>query len=571
MKKKFGRNSLCHCGSNKKYKACCGGGKSSSSIRASGLEMSIPDRLALAIGHHQNGRWAEAESIYRQILALQPEHADALHLSGLIAYHQGDNARAVALIARAIQIRPLEASYHYNLGVLFQAETQFEGAAACYRQALAIKPDYLEVFPNLGAVLHEQGRFDEALICYRQALAIKPDYAVAHCNMGFTLQGQGKIDEAIACYLQALRINPDYAEACCNLGVALSESRPEESITHYRQALAINPGYADARFNLALVLLRLGNFAEGWQHYEARFDQRKSVRTTIKPKLSYQRWAGEDLSGKSIVVWPEQGMGDEIQSVRYISLLKALGAARITLVCKAPLQALFGSVHGADAVIAESAAAQLESHDYWTFQMSLPLHFKTRPESIPATLPYLSADSAKIGQWSSLLPARGFKVGLVWKGSVTHKNDSHRSLPGLSVLAPLWSVADITFVSLQKGQGEEEAANAPAGQSLLDLGSKIEDFSDTAAIMAQLDLIICVDTAAAHLAGALGKPCWMLLPRRGSDWRWQDDRTDTPWYPGVMRLFRQSDSGGWGSAVAGLTAALEQFKRSGSAALSAAG
>ncbi|HET9113775.1 MAG TPA: tetratricopeptide repeat-containing glycosyltransferase family protein [Burkholderiales bacterium] len=523
--------------------------------------MSIPDRLALAIGHHQNGRWDEAESIYQHILALQPEHADALHLSGLIAYHRGDNASAVALIARAIRVRPAEASFHYNLGVLLQAEKQLDGAAACYRQALSLKPGYLDVFPNLGAILHEQGRLDEALACYRQALALKPDYAEAYCNMGFALQAQGETGEAIVCYRQALALKPDYAEARCNLGFALSHSRPHDSIDHFRQALALRPDYADARFNLALVLLRLGYFEEGWQHFEARSDRRKSDRTTIEPELDCPQWSGEDLCDKSLVIWPEQGMGDEIQCVRYISRLKALGAAKVTLVCKDPLRTLFGSVSGVDAVIAKSAATQLEHHDYWAFPMSLPLHFKTRLENIPAKLPYLSADSAKIGQWSSFLPASGIKVGLVWKGSVTHKNDRHRSLPGLSVLAPLWSVAGMAFVSLQKGQGEEEAANPPAAQPLIDLGSRIEDFSDTAAIMSQLDLIICVDTAAAHLAGALGKPCWMLLPHQGSDWRWQDGRTDTPWYPGVMRLFRQSDGGGWGPAVAGLTAALEELKR----------
>ena len=561
MKKKPGRNSLCHCGSNKKYKHCCERKELSSPVRTHTSEISISRQLELAIEHHQHGRGTQAGDIYRQILAVDPEHADALHLSGLIAYQLGNNGSAVALIAQAIRIRPAEASYHYNLGVLLQAETQLDGAAACYRQALAIKPDYLDVFPNLGAVLHQQGRLDEAIVCYRQALAIEPDYAVAYCNMGFTLQAQGKLEEAIACYRQALRIAPDYAEAYCNLGVALSESRLEESIAYYRQALAINPDYADARFNLALALLRLGNFEEGWQQYEARFDLSKSVRTTIKPELSYPQWAGEDLCDKSIVVWPEQGMGDEIQSVRYISLLKALGAARITLVCKAPLQALFGSVQGADAVLAESAAAQLESHDYWIFQMSLPLHFKTGLASVPAMLPYLAAEPLKIERWSERLPSSGLKVGLVWKGSVTHKNNVNRSLPGLSVLAPLWSVPNVTFVSLQKGQGEDEAANPPPAQPLIDLGSKMEDFSDTAAVMSQLDLIICVDTAAAHLAGALGKPCWILLPHLGSDWRWLERRTDSPWYPGVTRLFRQSDSDGWNSTVVRLTAALQEFKR----------
>ncbi len=561
MNKNPGRNDPCLCGSQKKFKRCCENKASGSTARAQTQEISISQQLELAMEHHRQGRWTQAWDQYRQILAVMPDHGDALHLSGLIAYQQGNNGSAVALMAAAIRVKPAEASYHYNLGVLLQAEAQYDGAAACYRQALALKPDYLEVFPNLGAILHKQGRLAEAIACYRQALALKPDYAAVYCNMGLSLQAQGDAGAAMDCYRRALTILPDYAEACCNLGVALSETRPYESIAHYRQALAIKPEYADARFNLALTLLRLGHFDEGWMHYEARYDRGKSEPTTIRPGLSCPQWSGEKLLGKSIAVWPEQGMGDEIQCVRYIPLLQALGAARITLICKAPLQALFGSVQGVDEVIAESAVPQLEPHDYWVFQMSLPLHFKTQLDSIPARLPYLAAEPAKIERWSECLPGNGLKVGLIWKGSITHKNDLRRSLPGLSLLAPLWSVTGVSFVSLQKGQGEEEAANPPAAQPLIDLGSKIEDFSDTAAIISQLDLVICVDTAAAHLAGALGKPCWLLLPHIGSDWRWLQGRADSPWYPHVMRLFRQTDNDGWNSTVIRLAEALYEFNR----------
>ena len=248
-----------------------------------------------------------------------------------------------------------------------------------------------------------------------------------------------------------------------------------------------------------------------------------------------------------------RSFGDYIQFARFTGLLRRNGLARLTLVCAKPLQALFETLEGVDVVVTDDAA--LPAHDFWTFHMSLPLYLRTVLETIPAAVPYLHAPPQRVDRWRHCLPGQGFKVGLVWKGRPTHKNDAKRSLPGLSSLAPLWSVPGVSFVSLQKWQGEEEAHQSRPDQPIVPLGDAILDFADTAAIVAQLDLIVCVDTAIAHLAGALGKPCWVLLPAVGTDWRWLLDGIDSPWYP-TVRLFRQSNRDCWRETVIEVAAAL---------------
>jgi hypothetical protein len=229
-------------------------------------------------------------------------------------------------------------------------------------------------------------------------------------------------------------------------------------------------------------------------------------------------------------------------------------------VCDTPLVGLFVTLAGVHEVIGEERAAELPSHDYWVRLLSLPLHCGTVMASIPSSLPYLYAPPEQCKQWIQRLPAKDLRIGLVWKGSAGHKNDAKRSLPGLYSLAKLWTVPGVVFISLQKGQGESEAASPPPNQPLLDLGVEIRDFADLAAVIAQLDLVICVDTAVAHLAGALQKPCWVLLPRQGTDWRWLQVRSDSPWYPGVMRLFRQQPGEEWSGVVSRLVMELAEWR-----------
>lgn len=328
----------------------------------------------------------------------------------------------------------------------------------------------------------------------------------------------------------------------------------------YREALRLAPGYAEACNNLAHVLLTTGRLEEGWRCYETRYDASIEVnrRSIPVPQLPFPQWRGQSLDGKSLLVCPEQGFGDEIQFCRYVPLLKRNGAQRVSLICKTPLRPLFETLPDVDAVHPDEDGVRLAPHDYWAFPLSLPLYCGTRTlKDVPAELPYLFANPERARVWESRLPHGGLRVGLVWKGDQRHSNDANRSLPNLGVLAPLWDVAGVSFVSLQKGAGEDEARQASHGGALVHVGSDIVDFADTAAIVSALDLVICVDTAVAHLAGALGKPCWVLLPWAGTDWRWLQERSDSPWYPGIIRLFRQPAAGDWTSVVGELVRALQ--------------
>ena len=294
--------------------------------------------------------------------------------------------------------------------------------------------------------------------------------------------------------------------------------------------------------------------------HEARYDRDLPDNGIASPELAFPQWRGQSLAGKSLLIWPEQGYGDEIQFCRYLPLLKTLGVTRLTLVCKQPLKALLGTLSGVDLLLASDEASELaEVHDYWTFPLSIALHLRTRVDSIPARIPYLRALPERLAKWAPRLERSRFNVGLLWAGNPGHHNDAYRSLPSLALLAPLWSVPGVCFFSLQMGRDEDELrGESPDSQPLVDLGTELDDFADSAAIISQLDLVITVDSAVAHLAGALGKACWLLLAHYRTDWRWLEGRPDSPWYPGVMRLFRQQSDEDWTSVIAELTSALRK-------------
>jgi hypothetical protein len=267
------------------------------------------------------------------------------------------------------------------------------------------------------------------------------------------------------------------------------------------------------------------------------------------------------LAGKALLVVQEAGHGDMIQFCRYLPQLKAAGPARLDLVCPPALRDLFASLAGVDALVPPGDKIARRAYDYWVAPLSLPHLCATRLDSIPAPIPYLHASAERLARWAPRLAGDGLRVGLAWKGNPAYENDADRSLPSLDLLAPLASVAGVRFISLQKGAGEDEARRAPAALPLLHLGAEIADFADSAAIVAQLDLIVSVDTALAHLAGALGRPCWVMLPDYKTDWRWLVDRSDSPWYPRQLRLFRQRGTGGWPPVVEEIRSALVALAR----------
>lgn len=399
-----------------------------------------------------------------------------------------------------------------------------ERAEAYLRRALELAPNFPDALHNLGNLLRDCRRLDEAADCFRQVLALRPGFAEAYADQGLLLVMQG---------LDA------------------------EAESNYRRALALRADCAAAELNLALLLLAQGHWQEGLRRYEARCALPSFIRLNAAlGHLPFPKWQGQDLHGKSIVLWPEQGYGDQIQFCRYAAVLKQLGAVKVTLVCDVALTDLFRSLTAVDVLIAKTDTARLAGHDYWILLLSLPLYCNTTVDNLPAAMPYLQASPKALAQWVRKLPAQGLRVGLVWHGAGAHSQDRFRSLLDLQCLAPLWGVSEVVFISLQQGQGASAASQQQANLPILSLGEHCRDFAATAAIVAQLDLLICVDTAVAHLAGALGTPCWLLLHTPATDWRWLRERSDSPWYPGTLRLFRQQTGGDWAEVIAEVAAAL---------------
>jgi hypothetical protein len=435
------------------------------------------------------------------------------------------------------------------------------GAAECFRGAVQADPLMAEAHANLAYCLDRCADSAQAEASYRAALALQPARAQILGNFGGFLARHERLEEAESACRRALAADPDCAPACSNLGVLLAcGHREAEAESWLRRALAIDPADRVARFNLGYVLLRQGRFEEGWECLDARKDHQPAL--GAPPPCP--RWRGEPLAGKRLLIEFEAGHGDMIQFGRYARLLKEQGAARIGLVCQPALVELFAQLEGVDERIALEgplAPPFWERWDFWSPLLSLPRRCGTRLDNIPARIPYLRADPQRMRAWAPRLPADGVRVGLVWKGNPNFENDADRSLASLADLAPLWQVPGARFVSLQKWAGEREARLAPADRPLVDLGPAIGDFADTAAIVALLDLVVCVDTAVGHLAGALGKKCWILLPDFKADWRWLRDRGDSPWYPGSVRLFRQERRGDWGPLIERVAAALRDYIR----------
>ncbi|MGH8780010.1 tetratricopeptide repeat protein [Paraburkholderia sp.] len=424
-----------------------------------------------------------------------------------------------------------------------------------------MKPKQPDQPANTGAALaqdalavYERGDAPLAEDLYRRRLATNDRDGIAHNNLANLLRQSSRYSEAKLHYERALESMPDSAEIRQNLaGLLETLHEYDRAEAEYRRALELRPDFVEARFNLGLLLLAAGRYAEGWPLYESRLQIDHEHGT-----LPFPRWNGEDLNGKTLLLVPEQGYGDTIQFSRYASLLKARGVRTLSMLCKPQLAPLLRTVKGIDALVTDPQA--LHVHDYWDSVMSLPYHFGTTLESIPAEIPYLGVFTNRLDAWRERLPSDGVRVGLVWKGNPAHDNDAERSLRHFSDLSPLWSIDGVRFVSLQVGNAEAETQDCDAQQPILCLGKEIRDFADTAAIVAQLNLVICVDTAVAHVAGALGIACWLMLPRAGTDWRWHRSGNQSPWYPKDMYLFRQTPAG-WSAVVEEVTAALADVMR----------
>lgn len=503
----------------------------------------------------------DALRIARMGLSLCHDAPDLLEIAADSAARLGDDANAVLYWRRLADLVPEHAQAWNGLAIALQRRGAVHDAEAAWQQALALLPDDANLHTNLGLLLEERGALAEAERHQRRAAALAPDSAPVLNHLANLLARGGHATEAEALYRAALVHQPDFAATHCNLGVLLTDlERHVDAEAAFRRALALQADFPRCQANLGQLLLAHGRLAEGWPLHEGRLLTHGADDRDACGSAGLPQWQGEALDGKAILVLPEQGYGDDIQFCRYLPWLKSRGAAQVTLACRPALAALMAGLAGADRVIDHSEVpALLEQHDYWTVLLSLPLHAATTLDTIPATVPYLRPDPARMQRLLPVLEAAAgpgeLRVGLVWRGNPRHANDADRSLPGLETLAPLWAVDGVRFFSLQVGH----SSPFPAAQPIGDLAPFIGDFADTAALLAGIDLLISVDTATAHLAGALGRPCWILLPCFKADWRWLRGRADSPWYP-ASRLFRQPRRGDWNAPVKALSAALEQLR-----------
>jgi hypothetical protein len=395
---------------------------------------------------------------------------------------------------------------------------------------------------NLGSALHQQGQHEHAIDALRRAIELNPKSADAHSNLGAALLSVDRFDEAMAAHQQALAINPKHADTHFNLGAAYHvRSNWDEGISHYERAISLKPDHAEAHYSRALVQLAQGDFANGWQGYEWRLRCKRFV----QPQVPGPRWQGEALAGKTLFVHAEQGLGDTLQFVRYVKLLRELGAHIVTRVPKTLLPLLTAS--GYDELIPTGQSPA--QYDYHIPLMSLPGLLGNSLSTIPHDVPYITARPDLVDHWRNQLAAwPGLRIGINWQGNPAYTFDRYRSFP-LKALAPVAAVPGVRLISLQKEHGLNQLAEVADQFAVIDLGNQLDrdhgPFTDTAAVIANLDLVITSDSAVAHLAGAMGAKVW-LATSHAAEWRWLIDRTDSPWYP-TMKLFRQPTLGDWAS------------------------
>jgi Flp pilus assembly protein TadD len=451
--------------------------------------------------------------------------ADSCFARGVQHQAAGEVALAMACFRKAIEAWPRCAAAWANLGLLHEQLRAWTDAVRCHGRAVALDPSRYEAVLNLGALLVQLKRFDAAEQACRRAIALRPQAPAAWSNLGAMLAGVGRHADAESCL---------------------------------RHALALDPRHAKSRFNLGYPLLRQGRLREGFLCLESR-DGPAALQGQLQ--LQAPRWAGDDLGGRSLLLVSDAGHGDLIQMARYGPLLKERGAARITLYGQPALVRLLAGGAGLDRVIGFDEPLPRTGWDLWAPVMSLPYLCGTDLDSVPAATPYLHADPARAAHWRRRLGrpagAAGLRVGLVWRGNPKHESDDDRSLPGLATMAPLGGVAGVRLFSLQAGAGAADAHAPPPGLGLEPLGAPLGDFAETAALVANLDLVIAVDTSIVHLAGALGVPAWVLLADHKPDWRWLDGRDGTPWYPRRMRIFRQPRGGNWAALMAQVAGTLQ--------------
>jgi tetratricopeptide (TPR) repeat protein len=583
-------------------------------------EITVQQALDLALARLRTGALAEAEHLYHLILSQDAHHPDALYFLGLIAHQthrlelainlltkaaavqpswRTHNSLADALLAsgqydaaarsyqQAIALNPNSAESHNNLGVAFVNQSKLDQAITAFTRALQIKPDFARALSNVSGAFKDKGQLDQAVTAARRAITLQPDLATAHSNLGNALRDLGHIDESILACKKAIALQPNLVEAHNNLANALVENGefeqavssyrttlslspnhpsarnnlamalremgdPQQAIHYAREAIESQPNLADAHFTLGELLLQQGNFDQGWPEMEWRWQC--SDRPHFNWSIPSPRWNGSAIAGRTVLVSTEQGFGDIIQFARFLPTAIERGC-RLIIACPPTLRPLLQSIRAANTNGSVQhwldEREQIPAFDVHCPLLTLPLALGCTLATIPITTPYLHPPQECMHRWKAALssdPAH-LKVGLAWVGRPFPKN---RSIPP-AALTPLLQLPGISFYSLQK----DLPSNQPAPPQLIDLSPQLVDFTETSALISQLDLVITIDTVIAHLAGALGKPVWNLL-KFSPDWRWMLDRSDSPWYP-TMRLFRQPRIGDWDTVIQQVTLALQHF------------
>ncbi|MFZ2066604.1 MAG: tetratricopeptide repeat protein [Xanthobacteraceae bacterium] len=507
-------------------------------------------RLVRRAQHAQEaGHLHKAERLYNAALAEQPDNFDAFHGLGGIALRRGRPDTALVFFQEALKADPGRADGFASLGLVFLALKDFARALTSFDAGLRFAPDDAELRNRRGVALSELGRAGEALQEFERVLAVAPGHFEALGNRANTLFKLNRPLEAIDLYDRALERKPGNAPLWTNRAIALRRlERPHEALLSAKRALAAQPDFAPAHFVDSTVRLYLGDFAAGWRGYEWRWG---GVMAKERRKLTAPLWLGEgDVAGKTILLHAEQGFGDAIQFVRYAPLLAARGA-RVLLEVQPQLVRLLSGLAGVAQVLPRQAP--LPPFDLHCPLLSLPLAFGTALDSIPDAIPYIAVPDEAAALWRERFDAtcadRRPRIGLVWSGERAHDNDLNRSM-SLATLAPVLELPHVQFFSIQHDVRAEDAPLLRTREDIPQIGQKFSDFADTAAAIAQLDAVIAVDTAVAHLTGAMGKPLFLLLPF-AADFRWMRERGDSPWYPSA-RLFRQQQFGDWTGAVEAL-------------------
>jgi len=565
--------------------------------------MNNADAIRFARDLHRAGKLQEAQTLYQRVLSTTPEHPQALHYLGLIMRERRQMPQALDLLRRAAAADPRAPEVHNNLATVLGAVGRAADALACVDAALRLRPDYVEAIVNRGLALDKLKRRDEALACFRRALELHPDHVAARLHLATAFARQGRVEEAAdelrrvtaaaprnpgpwmqlgnlcqrqarpdhaaAAFRRAIELKPDFAEAYNNLGNALKDlGELEAAIAALRKSVELKPDFAHAHWNLALALLLKGDFQSGWLEYEWREHLAEDKRQ--RRRFPQPVWHGSPPAGKTILLLTEQGLGDTIQFVRYAPLLTARGA-KVLVECQPKLRPLLQTLAGVDRVVARGEP--LPPFDTHARLLTLPCILGADRSNIPAAVPYLSAEPERAAEWKAKLAALAggrLKVGIAWQGSKGYRGDAQRSVP-LHHFAELAQCPGVALFCLQKGLGTEQVADAGVAVHQFDppLDETTGAFVETAAVMANLDLVVTSDTSIAHLAGALGVPTWVALcfvP----DWRWMAGGDDSPWYP-TARLFRQPARGDWAGVFGRIAGELRALAGARAAAADPAG